>query len=382
MHMDNNMFTNKKILPFVLIAVFLILFFWQTDIVLQTLSGILTIFSPFLLAGAIAFVINVPMSFIEKNLFYKRRKKQKKEVSLKVARPISLVLALVFIALIFAFAIVVVVPQVQDTARTLAVRLETFLPEAREYVIALFNNNPEITGFLNSIDYTQIRDSVIDFLRTGIVSIFDSTLSVASSFISIIVSLFVAIVFAIYILLQKEVLTRQFTKVIFAFVETIKAHNLVRFFSMCEHAFSRFITGQCIEAVILGTLMVVTLTLFQIPFAMLIGVIVGFSSIIPIMGAFFGAGISAFLLLIENPIQAVYFLIIFIVIQQLEGNLIYPKVVGDSIGLPAMWVLAAVSIGGTFMGVAGILLFIPLASVAYALLRESVNERLKKKQLT
>ncbi len=377
--MDKNIVLNKKIIISLLIAFFLVLFFWQTETMLKILSDIFALFSPFLLAGAIAFIINVPMRFIEKNLFY--RKKSKKSVSLKIARPISLVLAILLLVAIIAFALLVIVPQVQDTVQTLAIALESFLPKARDYIVTLFNNNPEIENFLNSFNFEQIRASVIEFLRTGLLSVFGSTISVATGVVSIITMFFIGVVFALYILVQKEVLAFQFKKFFFAFYKTKKAIKIIDIFSRVEKAFSKFITGQCLEAVILGTLIVISLSIFQIPFAVLIGVVVGFTSIIPIVGAFFGAGISSFLLLIENPIQAVYFLIIFIVIQQIEGNLIYPKVVGDSIGLPAMWVLAAVSIGGTLMGVSGILLCIPLASVLYGLLRETVHTKLKEKDI-
>ncbi len=374
--MNTLFFGSKKSRILLPIAFIMVLFFWKTDMALKIISDIFTMLAPFLLAGAMAFVINVPMRFIEKNFFY--RKKQKKVLSWM--RPVSLILAIIFCALIIAFAILVVVPQVQDTVVTLTEKLEIFLPQARDFIIQLFNNNPEIENFLDSIDITEIRTSVIDFLRTGIVNVFGSTLSVASSVVSLIARLFVSVVFALYILLQKETLSRQFKKIMFAFLEKAKATKLVKVFSMTENAFSRFITGQCLEALILGVLIVVVLMLFQIPFAVLIGVVVGFSSIIPIMGAFFGAGIGSFLLLIENPMHALYFLIIFIVIQQIEGNLIYPKVVGESIGLPAIWVLASVSIGGSLMGVAGILLCIPLASVAYTLLKEEVHERLERRE--
>ncbi len=375
--MNTDFLSNKKLRNILLITFFLVLFFWKTEIFIKTIQDVFALLSPFIIAGTIAFILNVPMRFIENTLFNSRKRKVPRTIS----RPISLVLAILFCAFIVAFTILVVVPQVQDTLANLVVELETFLPKARDYIIVLFNNNPEIEEFLNSINFDEIKNSVVDFLRTGIVNVFDSTISVATGAISIITKLFVAIVFSLYILIQKETLCRQFKKIIYAYLEPEKSKNSIRIFSMIENAFSKFITGQCLEAIILGGLIVLTLSIFQIPFAVLIGVVVGFSSIIPIVGAFVGAGIGSFFLLIEDPIQALYFLIIFIIIQQIEGNLIYPKVVGDSIGLPAMWVLAAVSIGGTLMGVAGILLCIPLASVAYALLREKVNARLENKSI-
>ncbi len=372
--MNADFFTNKKARFLLLVSLFLVLFFWKTEMFLKIVNDIFSVLSPFLLAGAIAFVINVPMSWIEKKLFYFHV--QKKRLSMGAARGMSLILSIFFFALLIAFAILVIVPQIQNTVSTLAVKVEIFAPQAQEYVISLFNNNPEITEFVDSINIEQMKQSLIDFLRAGILSFFDSTLTVASTAISLIAKIFIAIVFAMYILLQKETLTRQIKRVLFAYCSKEKALRIVYIFSLIQKAFTRFISGQSIEAVILGTLIVVILSLFSIPFSLLIGVVVGFSSFVPILGAFFGAGICSFLLLVEDPIQAVYFLIIFLIVQQVEGNFIYPKVVGDSIGLPAMWVLAAVSIGGTLMGVTGILLCIPLASVAYCLLRDDVNSRL------
>ncbi len=380
----NQFFSQKKNHKLLVGAFLLVLFFWQTQMFLRILSDIFALLAPFLLAGAIAFVVNVPMSYIEKKLFNQFEKKTpthtKKSLKQKLARPVSLILALLFCILIIAFAIFVVVPQVQETITTLAINLETFAPQARDYVINLFNNNQEIEAFLLSINLEQIKSDAIDFLKAGILSVFGSTINIATSAIALIARLFVAIVFALYLLLQKESLSRQCTKLIFAFAETAKATKIVRVFSLIQKAFSNFIAGQCLEALILTSLMVLVLSICKIPFAILIAVVVGFTSIIPIVGAFFGAGFSAFILLIENPLYALYFLIIFIIIQQIEGNLIYPKVVGDSIGLDAIWVLAAVSIGGTILGVTGILLGIPLASVAYTLLKETVNERLKEKE--
>ncbi len=374
--MDSNFLKDKKLRTLILVILFVLLFFWKTDTTLSILTGIFSIVSPFLLAGAIAFVLNIPMNWFEKKLFFSNG--TKKTVSHTLARSISLVLSILFFIALFTLAVFVLVPQIIDTINTLRIQLEIFLPEAQSYVTSIFKNNPEIVSFINELDFTEIKNSVIDFLRAGVLNIFDSTITIASSLVSFGAKIFIAIVFSFYMLLQKEVLANQFKKLFFAYWRETTAHRIVSICSMIQNAFTRFITGQCFEAIILGTLIVIILSIFRIPFSLLIGVVVGFSSIIPILGAFAGAGISAFLLLVEDPIQSIYFLIIFVIVQQIEGNLIYPKVVGDSIGLPAMWVLAAVSIGGTIMGVVGILLFIPLASVAYALLREDVHKRLNK----
>lgn len=370
-----NLFSKNKII----FLFFIILFFWQTEMILKAFAFIFSMLTPFLLAGAIAFIVNIPMAAIEKMLF--NRKKSIKKVSHKVARPTSLLLSLVFLLSIIVFAVLVIVPQLSTTVKNLVVQIEAFMPKFIAYVTHLSNNNPEIANFFNSLDLAEMKNSFINFVRSGVVNLFSSTLGVTSSLVSVITQLFVAVIFAIYLLLSKERLFIQFKKVLYALSSDNRAKRVLKILSMTRRSFSRFITGQCVEGVILGILFLIVLSIFRIPFALLISIILGFSSLIPILGAFFGAGVGAFLILIEDPMQAFYFLIIFIVVQQIEGNLIYPKVVGDSIGLPAMWVLAAVSIGASLMGVVGILLCIPLASVAYALFRESVNKKLEEKKL-
>ncbi len=362
-----------------IIVAVIVLSFWKFEMISNIIGFLFSLIAPFLLAGAIAFIVNVPMTAIEKMLF--RRKKQKNQVSIKISRPISLFLAVIFILSIVIFACFVIIPQVQDTVATLVVKIEAFLPQVENFVEENFQNNDEIITYVDSISMDDFLESLWGYLQTGLLSVFDSTITVASNIVSLITQLFVAVVFAIYILLQKEILTIQFLKVFNAFWSKEKTEKVTNTLSLTKRTFSRFISGQCLEAVILGALFVIVLSLFRIPFALLIGIIVGLSSVIPILGAFFGAGVGAFLIVIENPTQAVYFLIIFLVIQQIEGNLIYPRVVGDSIGLPAMWVLAAVSIGGSLLGVLGILLCIPLSSVAYALFRDYVTAKLKEKEL-
>ncbi|MBQ5589571.1 MAG: AI-2E family transporter, partial [Anaerotignum sp.] len=188
-------------------------------------------------------------------------------------------------------------------------------------------------------------------------------------------------VFACYILLQQPFLKRQMTKLFYAYLKKEHADEAVRICGLTYRIFSNFLTGQCLEAVILGTMFFIAMTVFRFPFAVLVGVLIAFTALIPIFGAFIGCGVGAFLILTVDPKQALFFIIMFLIIQQLEGNLIYPKVVGGSIGLPAIWVLAAVSLGGSLFGVVGMLVFIPLVSVFYTLLKENVNKRLAEKQI-
>ena len=209
----------------------------------------------------------------------------------------------------------------------------------------------------------------------------DSTITVARSIISGLTTFFIAFVFACYILLQKEKLNIQVKKVMFAFIPRGKAEAALEVFSLTYNTFSSFLTGQCVEAVILGSMFVVSMSVLKIPYALLIGIVIAFTALIPIFGAFIGCAIGAFLIFMVNPVKALIFVILFLILQQIEGNLIYPHVVGNSVGLPSIWVLAAVSIGGSLMGIVGMLIFIPIVSVLYALFREIVYLKLKQQQI-
>lgn len=224
-------------------------------------------------------------------------------------------------------------------------------------------------------------DTGLSFFTRGAGDVLNSTITAARSIVSGLTTFFIAFVFAIYILLQKEKLTRQCKRVMFAFMKKGKAEAALEVLSLTYKTFSSFLTGQCVEAVILGSMFVVAMTVFRLPYALLVGVVIAFTALIPIFGAFIGCVIGAFLIFMVNPVQALGFVVLFLVLQQIEGNLIYPHVVGGSVGLPSIWVLAAVSIGGSLMGVVGMLIFIPIVSVVYALFREVVYLKLKQKKM-
>lgn len=209
-----------------------------------------------------------------------------------------------------------------------------------------------------------------------------STISVATGIVSGVGTFFIGLVFACYILLQQEFLKRQMKKLIFAYLKEKHANRFLQICALTYRTFSNFLTGQCLEAVILGMMFFVSMTILRFPFAVLVGVLIAFTALIPIFGAFIGCVVGAFLILTISPSQAAAFIVLFIVLQQIEGNLIYPKVVGGSIGLPAIWVLVAVTLGGSLFGIVGMLVFIPIVSVVYTLLKEDVNKRLIEKDIT
>ncbi|MDE7340248.1 MAG: AI-2E family transporter [Lachnospiraceae bacterium] len=379
--MDLNKGNMKKIRGLILFTAVVCLAVVKMDVLLEGIFFLLSIVRPFIYGAAVAFVLNIPMKAIEKSLFSKA-KNPKVE---KVKRPVSIFLAFAAVVLVIAFVTVTVVPQVTKTMIELGNKIPKFLADAQIWLEELFASQPQLVALLEEFDpaetnWDSIVDTVIDFLQNGLGSVVSSTVTVASTIIGGVVNLFVALVFSFYILAQKEKLGSQFRRILHAYFPQKAYDKVLEVTSLAGRNFSSFITGQCMEAVILGTMFVVTMALFGFPYAVMVGVLIAFTALIPIVGAFIGCFVGAFLIMVDDPVKAIWFLILFIVLQQIEGNLIYPHVVGNSVGLPSIWVLAAVTIGGSLMGVVGMLIFIPILSTVYALLREDVNERNGKKR--
>lgn len=371
--MELNQENIRKIKEIILFTAVIIVCLWKYETVLDILFFLLNILTPFILGGAIAFVLNVPMNFVQRHLFKEERIRNRK-VSQKLARPVSMVLVLIAVFGIVAIVMFILIPQLGETFANLGRSIQAFIPQLQEWAARLFNDNKEIMDTVNNLefDWNKIMDTGINFFKSGAGSVVDSTITAAKSIVSGLTTFFIAFVFAIYILLQKEKLGVQAKKVLFAFVRRGRAEATVEVLSLTYNTFSSFLTGQCVEAVILGSMFAVSMTILKLPYALLVGMLIAFTALIPIFGAFIGCGVGAFLIFMVDPMKALIFVVLFLVLQQIEGNLIYPHVVGNSVGLPSIWVLAAVSIGGSLMGVVGMLIFIPIVSVVYALFREIV----------
>ena len=380
--MELNQENIRKIKEIILFTAVIIVCLWKYETVLDILFFLLNILTPFILGGAIAFVLNVPMNFVQRHLFKEERIRNRK-VSQKLSRPVSMVLVLIAVFGIVAIVMFILIPQLGETFANLGRSIQAFIPQLQEWAARLFNDNKEIMDTVNNLefDWNKIMDTGINFFKSGAGSVVDSTITAAKSIVSGLTTFFIAFVFAIYILLQKEKLGVQAKKVLFAFVRRGRAEATVEVLSLTYNTFSSFLTGQCVEAVILGSMFAVSMTILKLPYALLVGMLIAFTALIPIFGAFIGCGVGAFLIFMVDPMKALIFVVLFLVLQQIEGNLIYPHVVGNSVGLPSIWVLAAVSIGGSLMGVVGMLIFIPIVSVVYALFREIVYLKLKKNQI-
>lgn len=351
---------------------------------------LLGLFAPFLIGGALAFAINILMSFLERHIFSNQYTKNRRLLQ-KIRRPVSMVLAIVLwiaiIVLVFSFGI----PQLGQATGRLVSNIQTGMPILADWLQnTLLKDSPEtwemiqpiFENSLDRLDWNAIFSTVTGFLKTGVTSMMSDTMntvwSIAGTLLSSVAEAIIALVFACYLLAKKEKYCRQTKKLLYAFFPEKTVGGILKVSGLCYTTFSRFITGQCLEACILGTIFFVILSIGGFPYAPLIAVFISFTALIPIFGAFIGCFVGAFLILTEDPFKAFIFIIVFLVVQQIEGNLIYPRVVGGSIGLPGIWTLVAVTVGGSLFGIIGMLLFIPLSSVFYKLLRQEVNRRIRK----
>ena len=344
----------------------------------NVISLLFVIIKPFIIGGAIAFVINILMRRVEKTFF----SKAKSRFMNKMKRPISIIVSLLLVVLAVTLVFVIVLPQLGRTIKEIGMRIPDFLNDVYVWLEKQFVAYPEILEQLSRLenmefDWNSIISSVAGFMTNGLGNVITSTVNVATNIVGGVVNVVIAFIFAFYILAQKEKLGNQFDRVLQAYCKTPVYLYVKKVFSLLHKNFSNFIAGQCLEAVILGGMFFIVLTVFGFPYALLIGVLIAFTALIPIVGAFIGCAVGVFLIFIDDPVKALWFLVIFLVLQQLEGNLIYPKVVGNSVGLPSIWVLVAVSVGGSMMGILGMLMFIPIVSTIYVLLKEDVNRRNK-----
>lgn len=387
----------KKIIGIVSFAILLNWGLKNAEFIGKLLGLAVGLVLPFLIGGALAFIINVPMRFLERKLFVepyaKRKVPQKKGKTEKppfwwrAKRPLSLVLSLALVIGVIFVGMFLIVPEIANSFSTIALSVKQFPEQLHRWSLQLMDFMPQVAVWLEQLDMNLDIDwqktimEVVGFLQSGAGNVLSTTFNVAASIFSGIVTGFLAIIFSFYLLLNKEKLGGQVKQILYAYLREEHADYIVRIGRMTNKTFSSFLSGQCIEAVILGSLFFVAMTIFRFPYALMISVLIAFTALIPVFGAFIGCVVGAFLILLLNPIQAVWFVILFLALQQFEGNVIYPKVVGSSVGLPALWVLVAVTLGGSTMGVVGMLINIPLFSVLYSLFRETVKNRLRQKQV-
>ena len=376
--MELNRDTINKIRGLILFTVITVIVGINYIKVLGLLAAAVNMAAPFILGAAIAFVLNVPMRRIESSLSHVLKKGS------RLLRPVSMALSILLVAGVLFLVMFVVAPQLVRTLLGLQSSIPVFFGEVRQWLEQLFAENPQILINMEQIqiDWQQLFNDSLKFLKNGAGSMLDTTFSAAISIVNGMSTFLIGFIFSIYILLQKENLIRQIKKLLAAFLPERTVEGIVRIAALTSRTFSNFFTGQCMDAVILGSMFFIVLVVLRLPYALLIGVLIAFTALIPVFGAFIGWAVGAFLMLIISPMDALLFSVVFFTLQQIEGNMIYPHVVGNSVGLPSIWVLVAVTLGGSMMGVVGMLIFIPLCSVLYTLLRDTVNERLKRRKLS
>ena len=382
----------------------------KLSVVIAGVKWVFGIISPIFVGFIIAFVLNLPMRSLEnlwvkcelgiKRFFVKKKLKKALEtasgdaavkeapVEVKVGkvsgvlrRPVCLLVSIVIIFAILAAVVNLVLPEIGKTVRLLVDGVPDWLEKVKKWCIEYAEEYPMISETISGldIDWESTAKSLLSLIGTGTLGVVGNTFAGVIGAFGGIVDFVIALIFAIYVLCSKETLARQMKRLFKAFLPD-KANGTVLHVAQTSHdIFCAFVTGQCIEAVILGSLCAIGMLIFRFPYAAMIGVLVGVTALIPVVGAFIGAGVGAFLILMVDPFQALMFVIFIVILQQIEGNVIYPKVVGNSVGLPAMWVLASVTVGGGIGGIIGMLFAVPTASVLYTLLREVTAKRLEKR---
>lgn len=353
-----------------------------TGIQYLDMGWLIGVCKPFLIGSAIAFILNVPMRAIERALSQLRDAK-KRHLTSRPLRVISLLLTVVLFIGVVMVVCLMIIPEIARSARTLGVYLSDFYEQMVPYInqaSALVPELSDLSRTWENIDWAETLRQVWDFLWNG--GVLNNTFGAAATLFSAFADFFIGLVFAIYLLLMKESLCRQCKRLCYAYLSEKQADGAVELARMTDDIFSHFLSGQCIEAVILGCMFFVTMSVGGFPYALMISALIAVTALVPLFGAFIGCFVGAFLILIVSPIKALWFVILFLVLQQVEGNFVYPRVVGKSVGLPAIWVLAAVTIGASVMGVAGLFLAIPTFSVVYQVLRRDSLARVREKKIS
>lgn len=374
---------NRKTLRNVFLGVVgCIVVYWllhETDRVKAVFSFVNGIFAPFIGGAGLAFLLNVPMRGIEAWLTGIKKP--------GLRRAVALLLTFVLVLLVLFAVVQLLIPQITHTVQTLLDRLPAFFAELVQMGKDFLKDHPELTQWLRDntdlekFDMSGIVEKGAGLLSSGFTTVLNGAFAAIGTVSSGIFNAVISLVFGLYCLVRKEILARQARRLAYAFLPEKFCDHSVRILRLTNTTFSNFLSGQCLEAVILGCLFAISMLIFRMPYVPLVSVLVAVTALIPIVGAFVGCVLGAFFILVNNPLQAVWFVVMFLVIQQVEGNVIYPRVVGKSVGLPGMWVLLAVSVGGALFGIAGMLFMIPLFSVVYTLLREITANRLSQREI-
>ena len=362
MHLDRE--TTKKIKGLIWFTVLTLVALWNYKVLFRGICFLWRVLLPFVVGCAIAFILNVPMRFFERKLLRRVGKR---------AREMSLLLTILIGAGIVVAVLFFAVPELGKTVAHLGDNMDALLPKLQQKLVQALSEEPKLARWVAALDVSW------ETLSGYGMQFFDFGLETVRSIVSGFTAFTIAFVFACYLLLQKERIGVQVKKTMYAFMPRDWTEILLAFCSLSGDVFSRFLSGQCLEALILGAMFLVTLLILRIPYALLISVVITITALIPIFGAFVGCAVGVLLIFTEAPMKALLFLVVFFVLQEVEGDFVYPRVVGRYVGLPSIWVLFAVSVGAGLMGIVGMVLFIPISSVVYSMLKGIVHRRLKER---
>ena len=385
---------TKQILKIVAIAIILLVALFNIKFVWDAGMAFLNIISPFIWGLAIAFILNIFMTLYENKLFKigqknnKSNRKNKSDRNVKQVtnqkkskfdRGFAIILSIITIVAIITIILLLIVPQFIDVIRNLINNIPSYLESLQNLGIEITEKFPETNMFIQNIeiDTEALKNGIINLSK----DVLDVTINQISSLISNVINFFIAIIFSVYILLNKEELKKEAKKFVYARIDKEKADYILKVARLARDSFRNFLTGQAKEAVILGSLCAIGMIILNIPYAGPIGALTAITAFIPIVGAFIGGFIGAILIVAVDPIKALIFIIFIIVLQQVEGNLIYPHVVGKNMGLPSIWVLVAITIGGGLFGIMGMIVGLPIVSIIYAITQENTNKKLQEKNL-
>lgn len=351
-----------------LFLLYIAIVFWED--ISGLLSAILAAMFPILIGGAIAYVINIPMTFYEKHYFPKKNGK----FFTVTRRPVCMTAAFLTVIAVMVIVVWLIIPKLGECVSVIVAKFPALFEKALLFAKSLDVMPEDIINSLSEIDWQSKLTDMIGTITSGVGNVVGGVISVVSGIFSGIVTALLSIIFSIYILATKDSLKNGGTKLLNRYASEKWNKRISYVLSVLDECFHSYIVGQCTEALILGGLCTVGMLIFGFPYALMIGALVAFTALIPVAGAYIGAGVGAFMILTESPVKALLFLVFIVVLQQLEGNIIYPKVVGTSMGLPGIWVLAAVTIGGGIFGVLGMLLGVPIAAAVYRIIGDDVKK--------
>lgn len=380
--MELNKENVKKIIGMIAFGILFYVILQNITVVKNVFVYMIEILSPFLIGAGFAFILNIPMRALEKKLFKPKKMKNGNLKQNRFKRPVCIILAFILMMIIIGLIIKLVIPQLISVIVMFVREVPDMAYNVKEWAIALTEQYPDISSQIQNIEinWNSIVNDIINFVSNLASSLVTSSIGFIIGLIGGIFNAIISIVFAVYILVSKEKLAEQFKKIIRAYFSDEKAKYILEIARLSKNTFNNFLTGQLIEAIILGTLCFIGMVILRLPFAATISILVGVTALIPIIGAFLGIIVGAILILSIVPIKALVFIVFLLILQQFETNVIYPRVVGNSVGLPGIWVLVAVAVGGSLGGMFGLIIGLPTVSVFYTILRNDVNKRLKNKR--